>query len=69
LCELQCGRRHGDDGLELCRPEFPSSCMRRALGLGPGATVLGLALGLGLKFGFGMGKETTGRVMAWGSCG
>jgi hypothetical protein len=50
-------------------PEFPSSCMRRAPGLGPGATALGLAFGLVLRFGFGMGKETIGRVMAWGSCG
>lgn len=50
-------------------PEFPSSCMRRAPGLGPGAAALGLAFGLGLRFGFGMGKETTGRGMAWGSCG
>jgi hypothetical protein len=50
-------------------PEFPSSCMRGAPGLGPRATALRLAFGLGLRFGFGMGKETTGRVMAWGSCG
>jgi hypothetical protein len=46
-------------------PEFSSSCIRRAPGLGPGATALGLAFGLGLRFGFGMGKETTRWVMAW----
>uniref|UniRef100_A0A0A8XN63 Uncharacterized protein n=1 Tax=Arundo donax TaxID=35708 RepID=A0A0A8XN63_ARUDO len=50
-------------------PELPSSCMRRAPGLGPEAAALGLAFGLGFGIGVGMGKETTGRGMECGSCG
>jgi hypothetical protein len=47
-------------------PELPSSCIRRAPGLGPGGTT---PLGLAPGFGLGIGKETTGRGMACGSCG